>query len=422
MTINRPRGTNDFLPQETSKWQKVENILRRLCRLYGFEEIRTPIFEETELFARGVGNTSDIVQKEMYVFQDMGGRSLALRPEGTASVARAILENKMQALTPPLKLYYLGPMFRSERPQAGRYHQFHQFGLEIFGSNSYLADAEVISFAWDFYTSLGLNDLDLRLNSVGCPKCRPLHRSALQEFLAPKKEQLCTTCRERFERNPLRILDCKSPDCQKLSEGAPVMLNQICPECQEHFHKVRQSLDKAGIPYILDDRLVRGLDYYTKTAFEIQIPAIGAQSAVCGGGRYDGLIEEFGGPTIPGVGFALGMERIFLAMKAQGLSYEEKPALDIFIATMGEEACDKAFTLAQELRQKGQSVQQDLLNRSLKSQLKTADKLGAKYVILIGEEELQSGSYQVRDMAESRQELVAAEDIPSFFCGKLDKK
>ncbi|MDR2713172.1 MAG: histidine--tRNA ligase [Clostridiales bacterium] len=421
MTIKRPRGTNDFLPGETVRWQDLENKLHRLCRQYGFEEIRTPIFEETELFARGVGNTSDIVQKEMYVFQDMGGRSLALRPEGTASVARAYLENKMQALNQPVKLYYLGPMFRSERPQAGRYHQFHQFGLEIFGSNSYLADAEVICFAWDFYTSLGLSELDLHLNSVGCPKCRPLYRQSLQEFLAPQKEQLCTTCRERFERNPLRILDCKSPICRELSVGAPVMLDQVCPECEEHFRKVRKTIDEAGIPYILDDRLVRGLDYYTKTAFEIQIKGIGAQSAVCGGGRYDGLIEEFGGPAIPGVGFALGLERIFLALESQGIGFEKEPQLDIFIATMGEAACGKAFTLAQELRQKNLSVQQDLLGKSLKSQLKSADKQGARFVIIIGEDELQSGLYQVRDMAESFQELVPDEDLLSFFCDKLGK-
>lgn len=421
MTIKRPRGTNDFLPGETRKWQNLENSLHCLCRQYGFEEIRTPIFEETELFARGVGNTSDIVQKEMYVFQDMGGRSLALRPEGTASVARAYLENKLQTLNQPVKLYYLGPMFRSERPQAGRYHQFHQFGLEIFGSNSYLADAEVISFAWEFYTSLGLHELDLRLNSVGCPKCRPLYRQVLQEFLAPQKEQLCSTCRERFERNPLRILDCKSPVCQELSADAPVMPDHFCPECDTHFRKVRQALDEAGIPYTLDDRLVRGLDYYTKTAFEIQIKGIGAQSAVCGGGRYDGLIEEFGGPAIPGVGFALGLERIFLALDAQGLGFEETPQLDIFIATMGETAANKAFTLAKELRQKNLSVQQDLLGKSLKSQLRSADKQGAKYVLIIGEEELQSGLYQVRDMAESKQELVSAEKLPSFFCERLGK-
>ena len=300
MSINRPRGTNDILPGESEKWQAVEALLRTIAAEYGFRELRTPIFEETELFARGVGDTTDIVQKEMYTFDDHGGRSITLRPENTASACRAYLENKLYGAVQPVKLFYIGPMFRYEKPQAGRFRQFHQFGLEIFGTAAAAADAEIIAFAWDLYHRLGIRDLRLRLNSVGCPACRPAYREALQDYFRPYLDRLCPSCRERFFRNPLRILDCKSEICREIGKDAPSIIDYLCEDCSSHFAQVKQLLTAAGIPYTLDTRMVRGLDYYTKTAFEIEVAKIGAQAAVCGGGRYDGLIEELGGGHIPG--------------------------------------------------------------------------------------------------------------------------
>ncbi len=419
MAVKRPRGTNDFLPEDTAKWQYIEQVMRDLCKDYGYEEIRTPIFEDTELFQRGVGDTTDIVQKEMYTFDDAGGRSITLRPENTAAAARAYIEDKLFANTQPTKLFYIGPMFRYERPQAGRFRQFHQFGVECFGTNSPAADAEIIALAWEFYRRLGLKDLEVHLNSVGCPNCRPAHRKQLQEFLKPRYDELCDTCKGRYEKNPLRILDCKSPVCQELTKGAPTTLDCLCDDCKEHFEAVKSYLDAAGIPYTIDNRLVRGLDYYTNTAFEIHMKGIGAQSAVCGGGRYNGLLEEIGDRSIPGVGYALGMERVFNSLKAQGIEIPVNNDKDVFIATLGENAGVPAFTILNKLRENGIKAEMDLLGRSLKAQMKYADKFNVKYTIILGDDEIAKGVACVRDMSDSSQTEVPLTDVVSELVSKI---
>ena len=417
MEIKRPRGTNDLLPSDTYKWQKVELLLRQICREFNFKEIRTPIFEATELFQRGVGDSTDIVQKEMYTFLDKGGRSITLRPENTASVARAYIENKLEAQVQPLKLYYIGPMFRYERPQSGRFRQFHQFGIEIFGTESPYADAEAISLAWEIYRRLGIKGLELHLNSLGCPECRKAYREALRNYLKPRYADLCETCRGRYETNPLRIMDCKSPVCQEIINDCPTLDQYLCESCRADFQKVQEALNAAGIPYILDARLVRGLDYYTKTAFEIIAGNIGAQSAVCGGGRYDGLLEEIGGKPTPGVGFALGMERIFTVLDAQGLDIFKEEGIDVFVAilTQEKEALNQAFAISSQLRLNGLKVEQDLLCRSLKSQFKQADRLNATYTVIVGGDELKDGNAVVRQMSESEQHNLPIIDIANYL-------
>lgn len=421
MLTKRPRGTNDFLPDETAKWQYVENMLREICRQFGYAELRTPIFEETALFLRGVGDTTDIVQKEMYTFEDTGGRSLTLRPENTASAVRAYVENKLFAGQQPVRLFYMGPMFRYERPQAGRFRQFHQFGVECFGAASPAADAEVIALAWEFYRRLGLQGLELNLNSVGCPKCRPVYRQALQDFLRPHLDELCPTCQERFEKNPLRILDCKNPQCQQLLQGVPTTLDALCDDCREHFNSVQEYLQAAAIPYHLNTKLVRGLDYYTNTAFEILLSDIGAQSAVCGGGRYNGLVEELGGKPAPGVGFALGMERVFSALNAQGLELPAESGLDVFVAVLDKQAHTQAFQLACELRRSGLAVGYDTLERSLKAQLKYADSQKAAYTLLVGGDELARGSVVLRDMQSSEQNEFPLAEVGAALTARLLK-
>lgn len=422
MLVTRPRGTNDFLPGETEKWQYLESLLRDICARFGYEEIRTPIFEETDLFKRGVGDTTDIVQKEMYTFEDLGGRSLTLRPEGTASTARAYLENKLYGGVQPAKYYYMGPMFRYEKPQAGRFRQFHQFGVECFGAAGPSADAEVISLAWEFYRSLGLKGLEVHINSVGCPNCRPGHRKKLQEFLAPKLPELCASCQSRYEKNPMRILDCKSPICQELSAGAPTTLDCLCDDCREHFEQVLHLLDAAAIPYQIDNRLVRGLDYYTKTAFEIIVDAIGAQSAICGGGRYDVLIEQLGGSPTPGVGFALGMERIFPTLKVQGIELEIPRKLDVFVAALGHEADVEGFRILTALRQAGVKAEKDSLGRSLKAQMKYANRFQVAYTVILGEEELKSGKGILRNMADSSQIEIPLQDMVHVLIEKVGQE
>ncbi|MDD2496910.1 MAG: histidine--tRNA ligase [Desulfitobacteriaceae bacterium] len=411
MLTTRPRGTNDFLPGETEKWQYLEDLLRTVCREFGYREIRIPIFEHTELFQRGVGETTDIVSKEMYTFFDRSERSITLRPEGTASTARAYLEHKMYALPQPTKLFYMGPMFRYERPQAGRYRQFHQFGVEAFGSSEPAVDAEVIGLAMEIYRRLGLNGLEVHLNSVGCPNCRKKHREKLQEFLIKNLNEFCPDCRERFEKNPLRILDCKNAKCQELSQGAPTTLDCLCPECGEHFDKVKGYLDLAEIKYVIDERLVRGLDYYTKTAFEIIVKEIGAQSAICGGGRYDGLLESLGGEPTPGVGFALGMERIFPTLETQGINISIEKPLDVFVATLGDEADKVGFQILMKLRQEGVKSEKDFLGRSLKAQMKHAGRFNARITIIIGETELSRGVVVMRRMDTSEQIEVSLNDV-----------
>lgn len=421
MLTKRPRGTNDFLPEDTAKWQYLENMLRGICRQFGYAELRTPIFEETALFLRGVGDTTDIVQKEMYTFEDAGGRSLTLRPENTASAVRAYVENKLFAGQQPVRLFYMGPMFRYERPQAGRFRQFHQFGVECFGAASPAADAEVIALAWEFYRRLGLQGLELNLNSVGCPNCRPAYRQTLQDFLRPHLAELCPTCQERFEKNPLRILDCKNPQCQQFLQGAPTTLDALCDDCREHFAAVQDYLQAAAIPYRLNTKLVRGLDYYTNTAFEILLSDIGAQSAVCGGGRYNGLVEELGGKPAPGVGFALGMERVFSALNAQEIELPAAPGMDVFVAVLDKQAQTQAFQLACELRSQGLAVGYDTLERSLKAQLKYADSQKAAYVLLVGGDELTRGRVALRDMQSSEQIELPLAEVGAVLTARLLK-
>lgn len=422
MLTGRPRGTNDILPDDISKWYKLEKVMRSVGEQYGYREVRTPIFEHTELFQRGVGETTDIVEKEMYTFLDRGGRSLTLRPEGTASTVRAFIEHKLFAGALPVKLFYMGPMFRYDRPQAGRYRQFHQFGVEVLGSNDPSLDAEVIALTIDIYHRLGLKDLIVELNSVGCPKCRPVHRDKLQEFLSEKKEQLCSTCRQRYEKNPLRILDCKNEKCQEIVKNAPTIDQMLCEDCHTHFQKVQEYLKALGVSYRLNPRMVRGLDYYVQTAFEIVARGIGAQSSIGGGGRYDGLVEECGGPATPGIGFAMGLERILLALEQQGVALEDEFGVDVYIASMGEQARLKAFTLAQSLRKKGLIVERDYLDKSLKSQLKSADRYGVSIALIIGDEEVEKNQVLVRKMNASEQELVSSDDIEKYLFKELGKE
>ncbi len=420
MLTTRPRGTNDLLPGEIEKWHYLEDVLREVAALYGYQEIRTPIFEHTELFQRGVGDTTDIVEKEMYTFLDRGERSLTLRPEGTASTVRAFLEHKLYAGSLPAKYYYIGPMFRYDRPQAGRYRQFHQFGVEAFGTADPGLDAEVIAMAMDIYGRLGLHDLHVELNSVGCPECRKVYREALQKHLKEKLPELCTTCQERYTKNPMRIFDCKSPQCQQLVADAPTITEMLCPDCREHFRKVQEYLEKFKVPFTLNPGLVRGLDYYTRTAFEIVAAGIGAQSSIGGGGRYDHLVEECGGPSLPGIGYAMGMERILLTMEEQQVNGEIASRPIVFLAALGDEAQKAAAILAQELRKEGLAVERDYQGRSLKAQLKTADRLAALYTVIIGEEELQKEIVQIRRMQQSLQESVPLSQVVNYLSLSLE--
>lgn len=422
MLTTRPRGTNDIIPGEVEKWRWVENQFYRVCAQYGYNEIRTPVFEHTELFQRGVGDTTDIVEKEMYTFMDRGGRSITLRPENTAPAVRAYLENKMYAGPQPVKLFYSGPMFRYDRPQAGRFRQFHQVGAEVFGSNDPAADSEVIAMTMDFYGRLGLKGLELHINSVGCPECRPQQRRELKKYFQPHLDTLCRNCRDRYEKNPLRILDCKEQRCAEAGEGAPSTLDCLCRDCADHFDQVKKNLDLLNIAYVIDRRLVRGLDYYTHTAFEIMAADIGAQSSIGGGGRYNGLIETCGGPPTPGVGYALGMERIILAMERQGVTIDTSSKPDVFVVTAGQEAADTAFRLLFDFRSAGLSADKDYLGRSLKAQMKYAGKTGTRFVVIIGEEELARGSALVRDMSAGNQETVVFEDIIGYLTRKKSEQ
>ncbi|MGI9953478.1 histidine--tRNA ligase [Moorellaceae bacterium AZ2] len=411
MLTHRPRGTEDILPGTSEKWYYLEEKARFLCRLYGYREIRTPIFEHTELFHRGVGDTTDIVEKEMYTFYDRSERSLTLRPEGTASVVRAFLEHRLYSGVLPVKLFYLGPMFRYGRPQAGRLRQFHQFGVEVFGSRDPGVDAEVIALAMDFYRQVGLKNTELHVNSVGCPACRAVHRDKLKAYLLPKLAELCPTCQSRFERNPLRIFDCKSEACQELLAGAPTITRSLCPDCAEHFQRVLRYLDDLGLKYILDEGLVRGLDYYTNTAFEITVPDIGAQSSIGGGGRYDGLVEACGGPPTPGIGFGLGLERILLALETQGKEIEVTSGVDVLVAAAGPGLDRAALGLLKTLREHHIAADKDYMDRSLKAQMKYAHRYPARLVIILGEEELEQGKVTVRNLLTGEQRKVAWQDI-----------
>ena len=408
--ISIPKGTKDILPSESYKWQFVEGRFRDTCRKYGFSEIRTPMFEHTELFQRGIGDTTDVVQKEMYTFT-ISDRSLSLKPEGTAGVVRSFIENKLYADTLPAKYFYATPCFRYEKMQKGRQREFHQFGTEIFGSASMLADAEVIALANDFLTGLGINDLKLKINSIGCPSCRSEYRKKLQEFLKPVYDDLCETCKSRFERNPMRILDCKSEKCNELCKGAPVMIDYLCDDCKSSFEEVCSYLDSLGIKYEKDPSIVRGLDYYTKTAFEFVSDKLGSQSTVCGGGRYDNLIEQLDGPATPGVGFGLGIERLLLIMDAMEIEIPKPESCKVFIAALGDKAVSKALELSVELRKSDITCAYDISKRGLKAQLKYADRLNAQYVIIIGDNELEKGTVQFRDMINSTQTEIKSDEI-----------
>lgn len=411
MLTNAPKGTKDVMPDQAYKWHYIEEKFAEMCKRYGFEEIRTPVFEHTELFQRGVGDTTDIVQKEMYTFNDFAGRSITLRPEGTSPVVRAFCEHKIYANPQPTKVYYNIPCFRYEKPQSGRLREFHQYGVEIFGTDNMMADAEVIAIGYDFIKEMGITDVELQINSVGCPDCRGKHREALKKFLEPKFDQLCPTCQDRFSTNPMRILDCKSPIDQELVKDAPMMLDYLCDDCAEAFEELKKNLDALGIEYKINPKIVRGLDYYTKTAFEFVTTRIGAQGTVCGGGRYDGLVEEVGGPSTPGVGWGMGKERILMTMEACGADIPEPEKTEVFIAFMGEEPKRYALKLMHELRSKGVSVEMDVMGRNFKNQFKLANRIGAVKAVIIGENELATGRLQVKDMESGEQVEVSINEI-----------
>ena len=409
------KGTKDVLPSEVYKNQYIEATCLTVAENFGYKEMRTPVFEHTELFQRGVGDTTDVVQKEMYTFDDKGGRSITLRPEGTAGAARAFLENGLSNEALPQKICYLISCYRYEKPQAGRLREFHQFGIECFGATSPLADAEMIALAKQIFDELGVKDLHLELNSIGCPTCRAEYHKALKEYFASRVDELCDTCRDRLDRNPMRILDCKSPVCSEIAKDAPVVLDYLCDECKEHFEKTKSYLDAMNIEYIVNPQIVRGLDYYTKTVFEFVADSIGAQGTVCGGGRYDGLIEELGGQHTPSLGFAMGLERLQLVMEAQGCEFPEPSRPDLFIVAMGDKATLKAVEIAKDMRDEGYSVVYDLNGRSLRAQMKYADKINAKYNVVIGDNEVDTKSAVLKDMATGEQSNISLETFVSGF-------
>jgi histidyl-tRNA synthetase len=410
--IRAPRGTKDVMPDESWKWAYVMSVFRGVADDFGYREVHLPIFEHTELFCRGIGDTTDVVEKEMYTFTDRGGRSITLRPELTASMVRAYLEHDLRNQQQPVKLWSVGPMFRYERPQKGRYRQFWQVDVEALGSQDPMVDLEVIGFSLELYRRLGLSNLEVVLNSVGCPKCRPVHRKALTDFLGAKLDGLCETCRGRFHRNPLRILDCKNPDCKALTEDAPAMTDHLCDECRDHFHALLKGLDAAGAVVKLDKRLVRGLDYYTKTAYEILSGDLGAQNAVCGGGRYDHLAEAIGGPFVPGVGFASGVERIVITMESQGCSFGQEPSIDAFVVTASPEMNVRlaASALLKGLRALGVRSDMDYSGKSFKAQMKLASQRNAPWVCIIGDEELLRSVVTLKDMGSGEQTQVPLGD------------
>lgn len=397
--INRAiKGTNDALPSESDKYQFVEGKMLETASLYGFREIRVPVFEHTEVFLRSVGDTTDVVQKEMYTFDDKGGRSITLRPELTAGVVRSVIENGLVNGALPVKVCYVGGCYRYEKPQAGRLREFHQFGVECFGAASPAADAEVISLALQVLETIGLKNISLEINSIGCPECRKNYHKALSDYFSSHIDELCETCRDRLGRNPMRILDCKSPICSALAKDAPKVIDFLCDECQNHFDSVKAHLDAAGIKYTVNPQIVRGLDYYTKTVFEFVSGDIGAQSTVCGGGRYDGLVSQMGGPKVAALGFAMGIERIMLALKNQNADFPQAKKCDIYIAPMGDAAAIKATELCTALRRDGFEAQFDVCGRGLKAQMKYADKIGALYSAVIGDNELLENKCNVKNM------------------------
>lgn len=397
--ISIPKGTKDVLPSASHEWQYLEAQLRKCAADFGFSEIRFPAFEHTELFLRGVGDTTDIVQKEMYTFEDKGGRSITLRPEGTASVVRSVIENSLYAGTLPLKVFYIAPVFRYEKPQAGRLREHHQFGVEMFGASGAAADAEVIALADTFLRRLGIESLTVSINSIGCPVCRKKYHEALKEYFGQYKDELCPLCLDRMERNPLRLLDCKEQHCGEIAANAPITLDYLCDECRDHFEELKKNLDLLGIRYEVDPRIVRGLDYYTKTVFEFVAHNIGAQSTVCGGGRYDRLVESLGGPQLPGLGFGCGLERLLLVLQDCGIQLPAAKGPEVFLAAAEPAAADTVALLTNALRRLGVAAERDVTGRSLKAQMKFADKLGACATLILGGSELEKQSAQLKNMA-----------------------
>ncbi len=409
------KGTKDVLPKDVNKNHYIEATALDIASKFGYKEIRTPVFEHTELFQRGVGDTTDVVQKEMYTFDDKGGRSITLRPEGTAGAVRSFLENGLCNEALPQKVCYLTSCYRYEKPQAGRLREFHQFGVECFGSASPLADAEIISLAKSLFDSLGVKDLSLEINSIGCPTCRAEYHKALKEYFSSRKDELCDTCKGRLDRNPMRILDCKSPICHEIAKGAPVVIDYLCDECREHFEMVQKYLKAQNIEYTINPQIVRGLDYYTKTVFEFVSNSIGAQGTVCGGGRYDGLVEELGGQHTPSLGFGMGLERLMLLMEAQGCEFPEAEKPDLFIVALGEKATLKAVEIAKDMREEGFSALLDLNQRSVRAQMKYADKLGAKFNVVIGDNEVEAKTAKLKNMQTGEETEINLDTFVSGF-------
>lgn len=417
--INIPKGTKDVLPEDSYKWQYIENAARNTAELFNAKEIRTPVFEHTEVFLRGVGETTDVVNKEMYTFNDKGGRSVTLKPEGTAGIARAFIENGLFSKTLPMKAFYLTPCFRYERPQAGRLREFHQFGVEIIGSKEPTVDAEAILLAKKFLSAVGVHNVTLYLNSIGCKTCRKEYEKALKKYFEERIDSLCGLCRERLYKNPMRLLDCKNDECKKIAAGAPSILDYVCDDCRAHFEKVKELISASGVEFEIDPGIVRGLDYYTKTVFEFVSDALGAKSTVCGGGRYDGLISELGGNDAPGVGFAVGIERLLLLMENSGVKIPEPPKPKVYFAPMGEEGEKIAFGLTFELREKGVIAETDLMKRSVKANFKYADKIGAEFVGVIGDNEIEKNVVKLKNMRSGEETEVGLKNVCEFFGKRL---
>ena len=418
MVTKAPRGTKDVLPSESYKWHYLESVIREITEIFGYKEVRTPVFEHTELFVRGVGDTTDIVQKEMYTFLDKGERSITLKPEGTAGAVRAYIEHGLYSVAQPIKMYYLTPVFRYENPQAGRLREHHQFGVEVFGAKEASVDGEIITLAMKLFDRLGLEGLELNINSIGCPDCRPKYHEALKEYLEEHLDGLCDTCNTRYETNPLRILDCKSKECGAIVKDAPIILDYLCEECNTHFEELQRYLSAASINYKINPMIVRGLDYYSKTVFEIISNQIGAQGTVCGGGRYDGLVKECGGPDTPGAGFGLGLERLLLALESQNIEIPQELARDVYFVTIGQQARHKAFELLQSMRANNILADMDHVGRSVKAQFKYADKVNVSWVCILGEDELQNNQVKVRSMADGKEESVSQDIIIDYLKNK----
>ncbi len=416
--INIPKGTKDVLPSDSYKWQYVESMARKAAHLYGFREIRTPAFEHTELFTRSIGDDTDVVKKEMYTFLDKGNRSITLKPEGTAPVARSFVENALDALSLPLKMYYITPVFRYENPQAGRLREHHQFGVELYGGDNAALDYEVINLAHTFLSSVGVTGLVLNLNSIGCEKCSGKYNEALKAYLAGKLSEMCPTCKERFEHNPLRILDCKVEGCKKIVEGAPRILDYICDDCKAHMTELESLLKRGGIEYVINPNIVRGLDYYTKTVFEFVTTALGSQGTVCGGGRYNHLVESVGGKPTPCVGFGLGLERLLMLLDSIGVNIENDDRPDIFVISQNQVLTDKCRDVVMMLRKNGIAADTDNTGRSLKAQFRYADKLAAKYVVVIGDTEASTGVVTVKKLADGTSEQTTIDNLVNYILEK----